>query len=127
MLAPGLKPVLSCPEGQEVVITAEFLHATDADTSDSSLLFLVARQPRHGVVLCRGRVVDRFVQAEVAAGTVSYRHAGESAAACARSPVCFILTVPWLQVRKWGSRPATTPSPLLFRMKKQEVEEAEPG
>uniref|UniRef100_H3CI90 Fras1 related extracellular matrix 1a n=1 Tax=Tetraodon nigroviridis TaxID=99883 RepID=H3CI90_TETNG len=76
VLAPGLKPVLRCPEGQETLITTEFLCATDADSADGSLLFLVARQPRHGVVLCRGRVVDRFVQAEVTAGTVSYRHTG---------------------------------------------------
>lgn len=83
-MAPGLKAVLSCPEGQETPITAEFLQATDADTDDGSLLFLVARQPRHGAVLCRGRVVDRFVQAELSAGTVSYRHSGESARARGR-------------------------------------------
>lgn len=106
MLAPGLKPVLSCPEGQETLITAEFLRATDADTADSSLLFLVARQPQQGAVLCRGRVVDRFVQGAVVAGTVSYRHNGESAAA--RSPVRFTLTAPRLQVRRSGWRPATT-------------------
>lgn len=80
MLAPGLNAILSCLEGQETPITAESLRATDADTPDSSLLFLVARQPSLGAVVCRGHVVDRFVQAEVVAGTVSYRHTGESAA-----------------------------------------------
>lgn len=122
MLAPGLKPVLRCPEGQETLITTEFLCATDADSADGSLLFLVARQPRHGVVLCRGRVVDRFVQAEVTAGTVSYRHTGESAVR--RLPVHFTLTAPRLQVGRSGSHPATTLSPSWSRTKEQKVEGA---
>lgn len=103
MLAPGLKSVLSCPEGQEALITAEFLRATDIDSPDDSLLFLVARQPRHGAVLCGGRVVDRFVQAEVAAGTISYRHDGESP--CARSPVRVMPTMPRFAGQEVGLTP----------------------
>lgn len=78
MVAPGLKPVLSCPEGQEILITTEFLYATDADTVNSSLLFLIARQPHHGVVLREDSIVDRFIQADVAAGIISYKHTSES-------------------------------------------------
>ncbi|XP_055369067.1 FRAS1-related extracellular matrix protein 1a isoform X2 [Betta splendens] len=76
VLVAGLKPVLLCAEGQEIVITVEHIRATDADSDDGGLAFLIARQPRHGAVLRRGRVVDRFVQADVAAGIVSYRHTG---------------------------------------------------
>uniref|UniRef100_A0A665UUC3 FRAS1-related extracellular matrix protein 1 n=1 Tax=Echeneis naucrates TaxID=173247 RepID=A0A665UUC3_ECHNA len=76
VLVPGLKPVLSCAEGQEIVITAEYIYASDADTDNSSLSVLIARQPYHGVVLRNGVVVDRFIQADISAGIISYRHTG---------------------------------------------------
>ncbi|XP_063756912.1 FRAS1-related extracellular matrix protein 1a isoform X2 [Eleginops maclovinus] len=76
VLVAGLKPVLSCAEGQEVVITAEYIYAADADSDNSSLAFLIARQPYHGVVLRSSVVVDRFLQADITAGVISYRHTG---------------------------------------------------
>lgn len=76
VLVPGLKPVLSCAEGQEIVITAEYIYATDADSDNSSLAYLIARQPYHGVVLRNGVIVDRFIQADISAGIVTYKHTG---------------------------------------------------
>uniref|UniRef100_A0A671UBT3 Fras1 related extracellular matrix 1a n=1 Tax=Sparus aurata TaxID=8175 RepID=A0A671UBT3_SPAAU len=76
VLVPGLKPVLSCEEGQEIVITAEFIYATDADSDNSTLTFLIARQPYHGVVLRSGVIVDRFIQADITAGIIAYKHTG---------------------------------------------------
>lgn len=76
VLVAGLKPVLGCAEGQEVVITAEYIYATDADSDNGSLAYLIARQPYHGVVLRGGVVVDRFVQADITAGIVTYKHTG---------------------------------------------------
>ncbi|XP_030018419.1 FRAS1-related extracellular matrix protein 1a isoform X2 [Sphaeramia orbicularis] len=76
VLAPGLKTLLQCAEGQEIVITAEYIYATDADSDNSSLAFLIARQPYHGVVLRNAAVVDRFIQADVTAGVITYRHTG---------------------------------------------------
>uniref|UniRef100_A0A667YH99 FRAS1-related extracellular matrix protein 1 n=1 Tax=Myripristis murdjan TaxID=586833 RepID=A0A667YH99_9TELE len=76
VLVAGLKPILGCAEGQEVVITAEYIYATDADSDNSSLAYLIARQPYHGVVLRGGVVVDRFVQADITAGIVTYKHTG---------------------------------------------------
>ncbi|KAM3857595.1 FRAS1-related extracellular matrix protein 1a [Diretmus argenteus] len=76
VLVAGLKPVLGCAEGQEVVITAEYIYATDADSDNGSLAYLIARQPYHGVVLRGGVVVDRFLQADIAAGIVVYKHTG---------------------------------------------------
>uniref|UniRef100_A0A8C6MF79 FRAS1-related extracellular matrix protein 1 n=1 Tax=Nothobranchius furzeri TaxID=105023 RepID=A0A8C6MF79_NOTFU len=76
VLIAGLKPVLMCAEGQEVFITAEYIYATDADSDNSSLVFLIARQPHHGVVLRSGVLVDHFIQADITAGTISYRHTG---------------------------------------------------
>lgn len=76
MLVTGLKPILSCAEGQEVVITAEYIYASDADSDNSSLAFLIARQPYHGVVLQNGVVVDRFIQADITSGIITYKHTG---------------------------------------------------
>ncbi|XP_028263008.1 FRAS1-related extracellular matrix protein 1a [Parambassis ranga] len=76
VVADGLKPVLNCEEGQEIVITAEYIYATDADSDNTSLSFLIARQPFHGVVLRNGVVVDRFIQADITAGIITYKHTG---------------------------------------------------
>ncbi|KAG1924545.1 FRAS1-related extracellular matrix protein, partial [Pimephales promelas] len=76
VLVPGLKPVLACAEGQEVVITIEYICATDPDSDDSTLMYMIARQPYHGVVQRNDIVVDRFIQADVTAGLISYRHTG---------------------------------------------------
>lgn len=75
-LVPGLKTVLDCVEGQEVVITIEYICATDADSDDNKLIYLIARQPYHGVVLKNGIVVDRFFQEDVKARIISYKHTG---------------------------------------------------
>ncbi|KAF7649534.1 hypothetical protein LDENG_00139980 [Lucifuga dentata] len=75
-LVAGLKPALRCAEGQEVVVTAENIYAADADSDNSSLAYLIARQPHHGVVLRNGVIVDRFIQADIAAGIISYKHTG---------------------------------------------------
>ncbi|XP_060887337.1 FRAS1-related extracellular matrix protein 1a [Labrus mixtus] len=76
VLLPGLKLVLSCAEGQQVVITAEYIYATDADSDNSSLAFMIARQPYHGVILRNGVIVDRFIQADISAEIISYKHTG---------------------------------------------------
>ncbi|KAK7169865.1 hypothetical protein R3I94_000184 [Phoxinus phoxinus] len=76
VLVPGLKPILACAEGQEVVITIEYICATDPDSDDSTLMYMIARQPYHGVVQRNDIVVDRFIQADITAGLISYRHTG---------------------------------------------------
>ncbi|XP_054912533.1 FRAS1-related extracellular matrix protein 1a [Poeciliopsis prolifica] len=76
VMVTGLKPVLRCPEGEKIIITSEYIFATDADSDNSSLGFLIARQPYHGVVLRNDVVVDRFVQSDITAGLISYRHTG---------------------------------------------------
>ncbi|KAK5610326.1 hypothetical protein CRENBAI_006856, partial [Crenichthys baileyi] len=76
VMVTGLKPVLRCPEGEEIIITSEYIYATDTDSDNKSLVFLIARQPYHGVVLRNSVVVDRFIQADVTAGIIAYRHTG---------------------------------------------------
>lgn len=77
-MVSGLKPVLSCEEGQERVITAEFIYATDVDSDNGSLVFFIARQPYHGVVLRNSIIVDRFIQGDITAGIITYKHTGRS-------------------------------------------------
>uniref|UniRef100_A0A3Q2EFW1 FRAS1-related extracellular matrix protein 1 n=1 Tax=Cyprinodon variegatus TaxID=28743 RepID=A0A3Q2EFW1_CYPVA len=76
VMVTGLNPVLRCPEGEQIVITSEYIFATDVDSDNRSLAFLIARQPYHGVVLRNGVIVDRFIQADITAGIIAYRHTG---------------------------------------------------
>ncbi|XP_069482158.1 FRAS1-related extracellular matrix protein 1 [Ambystoma mexicanum] len=70
----GLIPTIHCPEGEDVIITTEYIDATDADSDDLRLIFMIARQPYYGVVQKGGVTVDRFSQADVISRTVTYRH-----------------------------------------------------
>uniref|UniRef100_A0A8C3VCC3 FRAS1-related extracellular matrix protein 1 n=1 Tax=Catharus ustulatus TaxID=91951 RepID=A0A8C3VCC3_CATUS len=74
VMQTGLVPVLHCLEGEEAVLSSEYIHATDADSDDMELMFLLARQPGHGAVRKAGITVDRFSQADVVAGLVTYKH-----------------------------------------------------
>ncbi|XP_029140355.1 FRAS1-related extracellular matrix protein 1 [Protobothrops mucrosquamatus] len=69
-----LIPFIQCPEGQAVPITSENLCATDKDSEDMQLMFMVARSSKYGVVKRGGLVIDRFLQADVVSGTVTYEH-----------------------------------------------------
>ena len=42
----GLRPHLIVSEGSEVVISSKMLAATDEDTGDDSLVFLIVKQPK---------------------------------------------------------------------------------
>ncbi|NXA90466.1 FREM1 protein, partial [Melanocharis versteri] len=74
VMQTGLVPVLHCLEGEEVVLSSEYIYATDADSDDMELMFMLAHQPYHGVVRKAGIAVDRFSQADVIAGLVTYKH-----------------------------------------------------
>ncbi|XP_074388808.1 FRAS1-related extracellular matrix protein 1 isoform X2 [Zonotrichia albicollis] len=74
VMQTGLAPVLPCLEGEEVVLSSEYIYATDVDSNDMELVFLLARQPHHGLVRRAGAAVDRFSQADVVAGLVTYKH-----------------------------------------------------
>uniref|UniRef100_A0A8C5TU75 FRAS1 related extracellular matrix 1 n=1 Tax=Malurus cyaneus samueli TaxID=2593467 RepID=A0A8C5TU75_9PASS len=74
VMQTGLVPVLHCLEGEEVVLSSEYIYATDLDSDDTRLLFILAHQPYHGVVRKAGVAVDRFSQADVIAGLVTYKH-----------------------------------------------------
>lgn len=69
--------MMHCSEGGEVVITSEHVFATDADSDDLKLTFVVARAPEHGVVSNSGVPVSQFSQGDVISGTVTYKHTGK--------------------------------------------------
>uniref|UniRef100_A0A670JJE5 FRAS1-related extracellular matrix protein N-terminal domain-containing protein n=1 Tax=Podarcis muralis TaxID=64176 RepID=A0A670JJE5_PODMU len=75
-LQPGLRSSLECLEGERVFITAEYLYATDADSEDSRLIYMIARAPKHGVIQKDGFVVEKFSQHDITQGSISYVHTG---------------------------------------------------
>uniref|UniRef100_A0A8C9AAX8 FRAS1-related extracellular matrix protein 1 n=1 Tax=Prolemur simus TaxID=1328070 RepID=A0A8C9AAX8_PROSS len=76
VLKAGLIPVMHCSEGREVVISSEYIFATDVDSDDSKLMFMIVQKPQHGVVRKAGVPVDQFSQGDVISGVVTYRHTG---------------------------------------------------
>ncbi|KAM5299128.1 FRAS1-related extracellular matrix protein 1 [Ctenodactylus gundi] len=76
VLKADLIPMMHCSEGGEVVITHENLFATDADSDDLKLIFLVAREPQHGVVRKDGVKVNQFSQGDIISGALTYQHTG---------------------------------------------------
>ncbi|XP_007954416.1 FRAS1-related extracellular matrix protein 1 [Orycteropus afer afer] len=76
VLKPDLIPMMHCSEGKEVVITSEYIFATDVDSDDSRLMFMIARKPQHGVVRKGGIITDQFFQGDIISGAVTYKHTG---------------------------------------------------
>uniref|UniRef100_A0A4W3K7A2 Fras1 related extracellular matrix 1b n=1 Tax=Callorhinchus milii TaxID=7868 RepID=A0A4W3K7A2_CALMI len=75
-LGPRLKSALRCPEGEKVTITTEYLHATDMDSDDMRLNYMIARAPSYGAVQRGGVTVDKFSQLDISRGLISYWHTG---------------------------------------------------
>ncbi|KAM4642173.1 FRAS1-related extracellular matrix protein 1-like [Discoglossus pictus] len=75
-LQPGLKTGLECSEGGHVIITAENLYATDPDSEDSKLTYMIARVPMYGIIQRGGVMVEKFTQLDVTRGVISYIHTG---------------------------------------------------
>lgn len=69
--------MMHCSEGNEVIITSEYIFATDIDSDDLKLMFVIARGPQHGVVRRAGVTVDQFSQGDVISGAVTYKHTGK--------------------------------------------------
>uniref|UniRef100_A0A8C5R7E8 FRAS1-related extracellular matrix protein N-terminal domain-containing protein n=1 Tax=Leptobrachium leishanense TaxID=445787 RepID=A0A8C5R7E8_9ANUR len=75
-LKTGLQTSLECPEGGHIVITAENLYATDTDSEDSKLTYIIARVPLHGMIQRGGEAVEKFTQLDVTQGLITYIHTG---------------------------------------------------
>ncbi|XP_060686405.1 FRAS1-related extracellular matrix protein 1b isoform X1 [Hemiscyllium ocellatum] len=75
-LQKHLKSGLQCPEGERVTITSEYLYATDTDSNDTKLTYMIARSPLYGVIKRNDVTVDKFSQLDIIQGLISYWHTG---------------------------------------------------
>jgi len=76
-LSPGLRGELRCEEGGRVQVTLDYLWATDPDSEDSKLSYMLARSPARGQLQNQGLEVDRFSQLDLLLGHIYYVHTGE--------------------------------------------------
>lgn len=60
-------------------MTQDFLWASDGDSEEELLLFLLARSPSRGQLQRGGQPTDRFSQHDLQQGLVYYVHTGEGA------------------------------------------------
>lgn len=77
-LGEGLRGELSVEEGGQVQLTVDYLSATDQDSNDSKLTYMLARSPGRGELQRAGLPVDRFSQQDLLEGLVFYIHTGET-------------------------------------------------
>uniref|UniRef100_A0A671VMF0 Fras1 related extracellular matrix 1b n=1 Tax=Sparus aurata TaxID=8175 RepID=A0A671VMF0_SPAAU len=75
-LGGGLRGELSCAEGGRVQVTVDYLSATDRDSDDSRLTYMLARSPARGELQRAGLSVDKFSQQDLLQGHVYYVHTG---------------------------------------------------
>uniref|UniRef100_A0A3Q3W4W6 Calx-beta domain-containing protein n=1 Tax=Mola mola TaxID=94237 RepID=A0A3Q3W4W6_MOLML len=76
-LGGGLRGELKCQEGGRVQVTVDYLSATDRDSEDSRLTYMLARSPGRGELQRAGLTVDKFSQQDLLQGHVYYVHTGE--------------------------------------------------
>ncbi|XP_069376243.1 FRAS1-related extracellular matrix protein 1b isoform X2 [Paralichthys olivaceus] len=75
-LGGGLRGELSCEEGGRVQVTLDYLSATDRDSDDSRLTYMLARTPGRGELQRAGLTVDKFSQQDLLQGHIYYVHTG---------------------------------------------------
>lgn len=73
----GLHRELTCKEGGRIQLTVDYLSATDRDSDDSRLTYMLARTPNRGELQRDGLAVDKFSQQDLLQGHVYYLHSGE--------------------------------------------------
>nr|XP_040040685.1 FRAS1-related extracellular matrix protein 1b isoform X1 [Gasterosteus aculeatus aculeatus] len=75
-LGGGLRGELSCEEAGRVQLTVDYLSATDRDSDDSRLTYMLARSPGRGELQRAGQTVDKFSQQDLLQGHIYYVHTG---------------------------------------------------
>ncbi|KAM6922004.1 FRAS1-related extracellular matrix protein 1b [Xenentodon cancila] len=75
-LGGGLRGALSCEEGGQVQVTVDYLSASDRDSDDSRLTYMLARRPGRGELQRSGLTVDKFSQQDLLQGYIYYVHSG---------------------------------------------------
>lgn len=77
-LGQDLRGALSCKEGGQVQVTVDYLSATDHDSDNFRLTYMLARSPGRGELQRAGLSVDRFSQQDLLQGYIYYVHSGET-------------------------------------------------
>lgn len=89
----NLKPHLIVSEGSEAVISSNVLSASDEDTDEGTLVFLIVKQPKYGIMQLRGEPATKFTQQDVKEGVVRYIHSsGEIGSQIIKDSVAFIVS-----------------------------------
>ena len=65
---------INVEEAGSAIITSQELQATDPDTDDLKIFFMVNAFPMRGELLVNGSVVNNFTQSDVMNNLVVYRH-----------------------------------------------------
>ena len=76
-LSRGLRRELRCEEGGRVQVSLDYLRATDPDSEDSRLSYMLTRRPARGQLQNQGLEVERFTQQDLLLGHIYYVHTGE--------------------------------------------------
>lgn len=77
LLGGSLQGELSCEEGGRVQVTVDYLSATDQDSDDFRLAYMLARSPGRGELQRSGLSVEKFSQQDLLQGHVYYVHTGK--------------------------------------------------
>ncbi|XP_077984509.1 extracellular matrix protein 3-like [Glandiceps talaboti] len=76
-LPPGvIGSYIEVLEGGSTLITSDILSASDPDTDNLMLTFIISQLPLFGVIERNGLPTDRFTQQDIVNGLVTYRHTG---------------------------------------------------
>ncbi|XP_033743920.1 LOW QUALITY PROTEIN: extracellular matrix protein 3-like [Pecten maximus] len=84
---------LEVNEGQLVTLAADRLRASDPDSDDSTLIFMIENAPTQGVILNSGQRASDFTQQNLQDGVVQYQHLrGEVGAVPSRDQFSLVLS-----------------------------------
>ncbi|XP_034035201.1 FRAS1-related extracellular matrix protein 1b [Thalassophryne amazonica] len=75
-LGRGLRGELSCEEGGRAQVSVDYLSATDRDSDDSRLTYMLARSPIRGELQRSGQQIHKFSQQDLTQGHIFYVHTG---------------------------------------------------
>lgn len=89
----NLRSNMIVSEGDETAITSNVLAATDEDTDDGTLVFLIVKQPKYGILQVNGEPTTKFTQQDVGNNIVKYIHtSGEIGPKSVKDSVTFIVS-----------------------------------
>ncbi|XP_071952091.1 FRAS1-related extracellular matrix protein 1-like [Antedon mediterranea] len=92
-ILPGLINELSLPERGEILLSTNVLSATDVDTHDLLLKYIIIRPPSSGVILKNGNAVSTFTQMDVRDDLIKYKHtSGEIGRNTLEDTVTFVVS-----------------------------------